>query len=77
MTNDDRARVLRAMRGWLGEDQAAVAAGAGLSEGTLIAAERARACSDKTWTRALAWFETRGLIWVEEDDEGPASIVIE
>jgi len=53
---------LRAARAWLGEDQAVIARAAGVSERTLIEAEKARSCSGKTWTALTAYYASRGIV---------------
>lgn len=64
MSNDlnFRSSHLRAARAWLGTDQAVAAAGGDISENTLIAAEKGRACTDKTWHKMLAYYEGQGIV---------------
>jgi len=56
-----KSRCLRAARALIGEEQAAAAAGAGLAWNTLVAAERGKRISERTWTTMLAFYESRGV----------------
>lgn len=74
MTVEQQAAALRAMRAWLGLDQRVVAEGAGIAERTLLDAERARACSDKSWAALTSWYARIGVHW--RGGEGPMAILI-
>lgn len=74
METEQQARVLRAMRAWLGIEQAEAANGGGIAERTLLDAEKGRACSDKTWTAMIAFYGSRGIFW--RGDDAPVAIII-
>lgn len=57
-----RAAALRAMRAWANLQQGEAAASAGISENSLIAAEKGRRCSDKTWRAMTDFYASRGLV---------------
>lgn len=52
--------IIRALRAYIDADQAAIAAGAGLSLRTYIEAERGRACSQKTFDKIMAYHASLG-----------------
>ena len=68
MEIERKAQILRTARAWLGEEQKAAAEAAGLAWNTLIAAEKGRSCTDKTWDRMSEHYRSRGISFVEQDD---------
>lgn len=57
-----RASYLRAARAWLGIEQGYAAPAADIALNTLIAAEKARACTDKTWRKMRNFYASRGIV---------------
>lgn len=66
--NDNlRSAYLRAARAWLDLEQPEVALATDVSAGTIRAAERGRACSDKTWAKLRAFYAERGFVLRDGD----------
>lgn len=64
MTDDinTRAAILRASRAYLGIDQIEASDSAGISQRTLIAAERGRVCTDKTFDKLTTVYAAWGMV---------------
>lgn len=77
MDVEQQARILRAMRAWLGMEQGEVARFAGLGERSLLDAEKGRSCSAKTWLKLTEFYASRGLHWREGDRVEAARIMIQ
>lgn len=73
MDVDLQSRIARTFRAWTGLEQAEAASRSGIAANTLLALERGRACSDATWTKVSAFYESRGLSW---RDGEPGIIVV-
>ena len=61
MTIEEKASIARAMRAWLALDQRTVAVAADLAQRTLLEIERARSCSERSWTKLLDFYDGQGL----------------
>jgi len=76
MDIEQQAAVIRAARAYLGLQQDDLAALAGVGARTLLAAEKGRACSGKTWAALLDALAARGVHWREGDGVEPDRILI-